>query len=113
MARMCAVYIRGKHKPTYSYRKNEGGDICVIVNAKNLMVTGRKKDQKLYRHHTQYFSGLKEYSLRQLLEKDPHEAIYRAVKGMIPKNKLREDILKQHLIVHDGPYHSQYAQMLP
>jgi len=94
MARMCAVFIRGKHKPVYDAKKNECGDICVIVNAKNLYVTGKKKDLKLYRHHTQYFSGLKEYNMRELLEKDPHEVIYRAVKGMVPKNKLREDILK-------------------
>jgi len=51
--------------------------------------------------------------MRTLLEKDAHEVIYRAVKGMVPKNKLREDILKQHLIVHDGPYHSQFELMLP
>lgn len=51
--------------------------------------------------------------MQSLLDKDPHEVIYRAVKGMVPKNKLREDILKQHLIVHDGPYHSQFEMMLP
>lgn len=71
MARMCSVFIRGKHKPTYDARLGNQGDICVIVNAKNLHVTGRKRDLKLYRHHTQYFSGLKEYSMRQLLEKNP------------------------------------------
>lgn len=51
--------------------------------------------------------------MRSLLEKNPYEVIYRAVKGMTPKNKLREDILKQYLIVHDGPYHSQYNWHLP
>lgn len=91
---MCSVFIRGKHKPTYDPRLNAGGDICVIVNAKTLMATGKKKDLKLYRHHTQYFSGLREYSMRDLLEKNPSEIIYRAVKGMTPKTKLREDILK-------------------
>ncbi len=70
-------------------------------------------DQKLYRHHTQYFSGLKEYNMRSLVEKDSSRVIYRAIKGMIPKNDLREQILRQKLIVHDGPYHTQYAQMLP
>ena len=51
--------------------------------------------------------------MRTLIEKDPHEVIYRAIKGMIPKNGLREDILRQKLIVHDGPYHNQYNWMLP
>jgi large subunit ribosomal protein L13 len=66
-------------------------------------------DQKLYRHHSQYFSGLKEYNMRSLIEKDSSRVIYRAIKGMIPKNDLREQILRQKLIVHDGPYHTQYA----
>ena len=66
-------------------------------------------DQKLYRHHSQYFSGLKEYNMRSLIEKDSSRVIYRAIKGMIPKNDLREQILRQKLIDHDGPYHTQYA----
>ena len=66
-------------------------------------------DQKLYRHHSQYFSGLKEYNMRSLIEKDSSRVIYRAIKGMIPKNDLREQILRKKLIVHDGPYHTQYA----
>jgi large subunit ribosomal protein L13 len=57
------------------------------------LVSGRKLDQKLYRHHTQYFSGLKEYNLRSLRDKDSEEVIYRAVKGMLPKNQIREEIL--------------------
>lgn len=51
--------------------------------------------------------------MRALVEKEPYRVIYRAVKGMIPKNHIREEILSQRLIVHDGPYHTQYAWMLP
>jgi len=106
MAKQCAIYMRGKQKPTYDLRKEDQGDVCIIVNAKELMTTGHKKDQKLYRYHTQYFSGLKEYNMRAAIEKNPYEVIYKAIKGMIPKNKHREDILSRKLIVHNGPYHT-------
>jgi large subunit ribosomal protein L13 len=105
--------MRGKHKPIYDNKRGDQGDVCVVVNAAKLLVTGRKMDQKLYRYHTQYFSGLKEFNLRALVEKDPSKVFYLAIKGMLPKNKLREDILKKQLIVHDGPYHTQYNFMLP
>lgn len=94
MAEMCANFIRGKHKPTYAKNKDDLGDVCVIVNAKNLHVTGRKFRQKLYRHHTGYPGGLKEINLRDLLEKDPSRAIKQAIRGMMPKNNIRADILE-------------------
>ena len=95
MARMCAVFMRGKNKPTYDFQKSaENGDICVIVNAKTLHVTGKKREQKLYRWHSGYFSGLKEYNMVDMIEKDPSRVVYLAIKGMLPKNKLREDILR-------------------
>jgi len=93
MALLCANYIRGKHKPTYCTRNSDQGDVCVIVNAANPMVTGKKLRQKLYRHHTGYAGGLKEIEMRHLIEKDPAEVVYRAVKGMLPKNKTRESLL--------------------
>lgn len=114
MAKLCAIYMRGKHKPTYDSRVvGDQGDMCVIVNASHLKATGNKKDQKLYRYHTQYFSGLKETNMRKLLEKDPYKVIYLAIKGMIPKNGLREEIIRKHLVVHNEMYHDQYAWMLP
>ena len=82
--------MRGKHKPIYDQTKANLGDVCVVVNAANLLVTGRKMEQKLYRHHTQHAGGLKEYNMRSLIEKDPYRVIYRAIKGMIPKNHIRE-----------------------
>lgn len=113
MARMCAVLMRGKNKPTFNSQMPLQGDICVVVNAANPMIGGKKKQQKQYRHHTQYFSGFKEINMEKLLLKDPAKVIYFAIKGMIPKNKHREDLLRKMLIVHAGPHHSQYAQMLP
>jgi large subunit ribosomal protein L13 len=90
IAKLCAVYMRGKHKPHYDQTKPDLGDTCVIVNAANLLVTGKKMDQKLYRHHTGYAGGLHEYNLRTLIEKEPYRVFYRAIKGMIPKNNIRE-----------------------
>ena len=71
MAEMIAVFIRGKHKPTFAMNRFDIGDKCVVVNASVAKVTGRKKAQKLYRHHTGYVGGLKEVVMRDLLVKDP------------------------------------------
>lgn len=73
------------------------------------MVTGKKMRQKIYRHYTGYVGGLKEIYLRDLLQKDPAQAIRRAVKGMMPKNNIRMDIIDKHLFVHAGPYHNHFA----
>ena len=70
------------------------------------MVGGDKKMSKKYRHHTKYFSGFREITMEKLLIKDPAKVVYFAVKGMLPKNKLREPMLKKMLIVHAGPYHT-------
>jgi len=114
MAEQIALFIRGKHKATYDPRRGAlGGDVCVVVNASNTHMTGRKKFYKMYRHHTGYPSGLKEISMEHLMEKDPEKLIYRTVKGMLPKNDLREEILSKYLIVHGGPYHPHLAQKLP
>lgn len=85
----------------------------MVVNAKNLMATGRKKEQKMYRYHTGYFGGFRETNMRLLLEKDASKVIYFAVRGMIPKSKHRENIIKTHLYVNDGPVVQQYNFHLP
>ena len=114
IAEMISTVIRGKNKPGYDAMKGPvDGDICIVVNAKNMMVTGKKLRQKMYRYHTGYAGGLKEMELRHLLEKDARKAIYYAVKGMLPRNKHREGILKRNIIVHDGPYHTQTNWKLP
>jgi SH3-like domain-containing protein len=77
------------------------------------MTTGKKRYYKLYRHYTGYVGGLKEVPFLELQEKNPREIIRRAVKGMIPKNSIRDDIVERNLIVHNGMYHNHHAQKLP
>jgi large subunit ribosomal protein L13 len=113
MATQISHIIRGKDKPIYEKNKDDAGDVCVVVNAANVKVTGRKKLFKMYRHHTGYPSGLKEITLPKLLEKDPHRVIRQAVKGMLPKNRLRETTLSKFLVIHNGPHHPHLAQKLP
>jgi len=67
---MIAVFVRGKHKPTYAPNRYDLGDKCVVVNAGKVKTTGNKKDQKLYRHHTGYPGGLKEVLMKHLIDKD-------------------------------------------
>ena len=116
MATLIATYIRGKHKPTYNPVNadcGDHGDVCVVVNAANQWVPGKKLDYKLYHRHTGYPGGLRTVTMRKKLERDPEEVVYLAVKGMVPKNNTREKLLAQNLIVHAGPYHPHHAQMLP
>lgn len=109
MAQMIAVYIRGKHKPTFAMNRFDIGDKCVVVNASKVRVSGKKKQQKLYRHYTGYPGGLKEIPMKTLIEKNPAQIVFRAVKGMMPNNNIRENILEQNLIIHNGPYHNHFA----
>jgi large subunit ribosomal protein L13 len=113
MAARIAVLIRGKHKPIYEDRRYDLGDKVVVVNAGNPKVTGKKRQQKLYRHHTGYPSGLREYTMKEVLEKRPEEVVFRAVKGMIPNNRIRKQILEENLKIYAGPYHPHEAQRLP
>ncbi|HOQ16315.1 MAG TPA: 50S ribosomal protein L13 [Defluviitaleaceae bacterium] len=103
-----AKVLRGKHKPTYTPHIDTG-DFVIVINAKDIKVTGKKLDQKLYRHYTGYAGGLKEISLRDLLEKKPEKVIYEAVRGMLPKNRLGRKMLKK-LRVYSGPEHKHEAQ---
>ncbi len=103
-----AKVLRGKHKPTYTHHIDTG-DFVIVINAKDIKVTGKKLDQKLYRHYTGYAGGLKEISLRDLLEKKPEKVIYEAVRGMLPKNRLGRKMLKK-LRVYSGPEHKHEAQ---
>ena len=113
MAKMIAIYIRGKHKPTYAQNRFDLGDKCVVVNASTMKVTGDKMNQKIYRHHTGYPGGLKEIFMKDLLKKDPAQIVRRAVKGMLPNNTIQDILLERNLIVHAGPYHDHVAQKLP
>ncbi len=89
-----ARYLMGKHKPYYSDAW-DAGDFIIIENVEKVKVTGKKMDQKMYRTHSGYKWNMKEISMKNMMEKDPTRIIKRAVKGMLPKNKLRKKRLKR------------------
>jgi large subunit ribosomal protein L13 len=103
-----ATILRGKHKPMYTPHLN-CGDFVIVVNAAKIAVTRNRLDQKIYYHHSQYPGGLKQETLRQALEKHPERVIERAVKGMLPHNKLGDDMLHR-LKVYAGAEHPHQAQ---
>jgi large subunit ribosomal protein L13 len=108
LATQVAGILRGKHKPTYTPHLN-CGDFVIVVNAAKVAVTGNRLDQKMYYRHSQYPGGLKQETLRHALEKHPERVIERAVKGMIPHNRLGADMLLR-LKVYAGPAHPHQAQ---
>ncbi|UCG26440.1 MAG: 50S ribosomal protein L13 [Chloroflexota bacterium] len=108
LATKIASVLRGKHKPTYS-PSVDSGDFVIVVNAEKIHVTGRRKDQKKYYHHSGYTGGLTEITLRQQLERNPDRVITSAVRGMLPKNKLGRKMFRR-LKVYAGPNHPHQAQ---
>jgi large subunit ribosomal protein L13 len=108
LASEIAKILMGKNKPTYTPHI-DGGDFVVVVNAEKVFVTGKKLNQKIYYKHTGYFGHLKETTLKEMLEKKPEEVIRLAVRGMLPKNKLRDRRLKR-LKVYAGPEHPHKSQ---
>jgi len=108
LAVIIADKLMGKSKVTYTPHI-DNGDYVVVINAKDIVVTGDKMVQKKYYRHSQYPGGLKELKLEEVLEKDPTRVIREAVKGMLPKNKLAADRLKR-LRVFEGAEHTYEAQ---
>jgi large subunit ribosomal protein L13 len=108
LATEIARVLRGKHKPTFTPHLN-CGDFVVVVNAEKIQVTGKRLDQKVYYRHTQYPGGLREETLRRTLERHPERVIQQAVKGMLPHNRLGDDMLHR-LKVYAGPAHPHRAQ---
>ncbi|BCJ92811.1 50S ribosomal protein L13 [Anaerocolumna cellulosilytica] len=103
-----AKILRGKTKPTYTPHVDTG-DYVIVVNTDKIKVTGKKLDQKIYYNHSDYVGGMRETTLRELMDKKPTEAIRLAVKGMLPKGPLgRQMITKLH--VYAGPEHDNAAQ---
>ncbi|KAK9697234.1 hypothetical protein RND81_08G023700 [Saponaria officinalis] len=90
LASQVSAVLQGKDKPTYTPNRDDG-DMCIILNAKDICVTGRKLTDKYYRWHTGYVGHLKERSLKDQMAKDPTEVIRKAVLRMLPRNKLRDD----------------------
>ena len=103
-----ASILRGKNKPTFTPHIDTG-DYIVVVNADKIKVTGKKMDQKVYYHHSDYVGGLKQATLREKLANKPEEVIELAVKGMLPKGPLGRQMIKK-LYVYAGPEHKQQAQ---
>lgn len=90
LASQLSTVLQGKDKPTYTPNRDDG-DMCIVLNAKDICVTGRKLTDKFYRWHTGYVGHLKERSLKDQMAKDPTEVIRKAVMRMLPRNKLRDD----------------------
>ena len=108
LATEVANILRGKNKPTYTPHIDTGDNV-IIVNAKNIKVTGKKLDQKMYYHHSGYVGGLKEATLREMMDKNPVFVIEHAVRGMLPKGPLgREMFTKLH--VYADAEHNHAAQ---
>ena len=103
-----AKYLIGKYKPTYTPHV-DGGDYVVVVNAKELVVTGAKETDKMYYRHSGFPGGLKEAQLKELREKSPVSIIQEAVKGMLPKNKLAAGRMAR-LRIFAGSEHDHTAQ---
>jgi len=108
LASQVARILRGKHKPLYSPNVDVG-DFVIVVNADKIAVTGRKMDQKMYRHHTGYPGGLRSISLRDQLVRHPTHAVEAAVRGMLPRHRLGRRMLKK-LKVYAGAEHPHQAQ---
>jgi large subunit ribosomal protein L13 len=108
LASVVAARLRGKDKPAFAPHM-DCGDFVVVINAKNIQVTGRKLEDKMYYRHSGYPGGLRTSSLAQELEKHPTRVIEKAVRGMLPKNTLGDHLIKK-LKVYAGPDHPHAAQ---
>lgn len=108
LASEIAKVLRGKNKAIFTPHIDTG-DFVIVVNAAKIKVTGKKLDQKVYYHHSDYVGGMKEATLREKLDRKPEQVIELAVKGMLPKGPLgRQMFTKLH--VYAGPEHDQAAQ---
>ena len=108
LASEVAKVLRGKNKPIFTPHIDTG-DYVIVVNAEKVKVTGKKLDQKVYYHHSGYVGGLKETTLREMLNKHPERVIEFAVKGMLPKGPLGREMYTK-LFVYAGPDHKHAAQ---
>ena len=108
LASRIARVLEGKHKPVYSPNL-DSGDHVIVVNATRVAVTGDKLESKMYRRHSGYPQGFKEETLGHLLARRPEEVIRRAVKGMLPRNRLGAQQLRK-LKIYAGPDHPHQAQ---
>ena len=108
LASEVAKVLRGKNKPIFTPHMDTG-DYVIIVNAEKIQVTGKKLDQKIYYHHSDYVGGMKQTTLKEKLAKKPEQVIELAVKGMLPKGPLGRQMYRK-LYVYAGPEHKHAAQ---
>jgi len=108
LAAKVAMILKGKHKPIYTPHVDTG-DYVIIVNADKVVLTGKKLDQKIYYHHSQYPGGLKAEVYRSFMNRAPEKAVYKAIWGMLPHNALGRRMIKK-LKVYRGPQHPHEAQ---
>ena len=108
VAAEAAKLLRGKHKPTFTPNQDTG-DHVIILNCKDIILTGKKLDQKIYRHHSGYIGGMKETTARVMMANTPEKAMFLAIKGMLPHNRLGRQMIKK-LRVYAGAEHEQVAQ---
>ena len=108
LASQVAAVLRGKNKPTYT-PFIDCGDNVIVINAEKVQFTGKKLDQKIYYKHSDYVGGMKETTLRDLMQKNPEKVVELAVKGMLPKGPVGREMYKK-LHVYAGPDHDQAAQ---
>lgn len=103
-----AKVLRGKNKPVFTPHIDTG-DYVIVVNAEKIKVTGKKMDQKIYYNHSDYVGGMKETTLKEMMDKKPERVIELAVKGMLPKGPLGRSMYTK-LFVYAGPEHKHEAQ---
>ena len=108
LATKVATILRGKNKINFE-NSVDSGDYVIIINAEKVKLTGKKEEQKLYRYHTGYPGALKEISFREMSQKKPDFIIKKAVKGMLPDNRLSRKLIKR-LKVYCGTQHPHIAQ---
>lgn len=108
VATEAARLLRGKHKPTFT-PNIDTGDHVIILNCKDVVLTGKKLDQKVYRHHSGYIGGMKETTARVMMDNNPEKAMMLAIKGMLPHNSLGSQMLTK-LRVYAGSEHENQAQ---
>ena len=108
LAEEVAKVLRGKNKPEFTPHIDTGDNV-IVINAEKIKVTGKKLDQKVYYHHSDYVGGMKETTLREMMAKKPEQVIELAVKGMLPKGPLGRTMIKK-LHVYAGAEHAHQAQ---
>ena len=108
LAAEVAKVLRGKNKPEFTPHIDTGDNV-IVINAEKIKVTGKKLDQKVYYHHSDYIGGMKETTLREMMAKKPEQVIELAVKGMLPKGPLGRTMIKK-LHVYAGAEHAHQAQ---